>query len=95
MGSKREPVNLTEKGLDLHAVLLAIVHWGDVHMAGARGRPMLYQHRRCGHDFDPVVTCSACGEALEAREVRVRPGPDARHRGARRGQGQQPKLSGL
>jgi DNA-binding HxlR family transcriptional regulator len=75
---------LTEMGLQLHAVMLAIVHWGDEHMAGARGRPMLYQHLRCGHDFDPVVACSACGEALEAREVRVRPGPGARPRGPRR-----------
>src|SRR5262245_50856610 len=74
---------LTDKGLDLHGVMLALVHWGDVHMAGARGRPMLYQHRACGHDFDPVLACSACGGALEPREVRVRPGPGMPLRRAR------------
>ncbi len=46
---------LTDKGLDLHPVLLAVVHWGDVHMAGKRGRPMLHEHLTCGHTFDPVA----------------------------------------
>ena len=38
---------------------------------------MLHTHKRCGHDFDPVVTCSVCNEQLSARAVRVRPGPGA------------------
>jgi DNA-binding HxlR family transcriptional regulator len=75
---ERFEYRLTEKGLDLHGVLLAIVHWGDKHMAGKRGRPMLHEHTRCGHTFDPVLTCSACGERLEPREVRVKPGPGLR-----------------
>jgi DNA-binding HxlR family transcriptional regulator len=80
---QRFEYRLTEKGLDLHTVLLAVVHWGDTHMAGKRGRPMLHEHLACGHAFDPVLTCSACGERLEARTVRVRPGPGAaRRRGA-------------
>ena len=66
---------LTDKGLDLHPLLLAVVHWGDVHMAGKRGRPMLHEHLTCGHTFDPVVTCSACAAPLEPRAVRVHPGP--------------------
>jgi DNA-binding HxlR family transcriptional regulator len=72
---RRFEYRLTDKGLDLHGVMLALVHWGDVHMAGARGRPMLYRHQACGQDFDPVLACSACGKALGPREVQVRPGP--------------------
>lgn len=80
---RRYEYRLTEKGLDLHGVMLALVHWGDVHMAGARGRPLIHEHRACGHDFDPVITCSACGKALAAREVRVRPGPGQPRRAGR------------
>ena len=74
----RHEYRLTEKGLALHPVVMAIVHWGDVYYAGEAGPPLLHRHRACGHDFAPVQTCSACGEALAARDVEVRPGPGAR-----------------
>jgi hypothetical protein len=57
---------------------MAIVHWGDVYMAGKKGRPLLHTHNLCGKDFDPVMVCSECGEPLMARQVNVRPGPDAK-----------------
>ena len=60
---------------------MAVVHWGDVHMAGKRGRPMLHEHLACGHTFDPVLTCSACGDGLDPRTIRVRPGPGAARSG--------------
>jgi DNA-binding HxlR family transcriptional regulator len=74
---QRYEYRLTDKGLDLNAVLLTLVHWGDMHMAGKRGRPKLYQHRDCGSLFDPVVSCSACGGTITARNVRVLDGPGA------------------
>lgn len=78
---RRYEYRLTEKGLDLHAVVMAIVHWGDRHMAGKRGPPMLYEHSGCGRTFSPVTACSACGEALDPRAIRMRPGPGAPKRG--------------
>ena len=78
---RRFEYRLTDKGLDLHPLLLAVVHWGDVHMSGKRGRPMLHEHLTCGHAFDPVLTCSACGDKLEPREIRVRQGPGAARTG--------------
>lgn len=74
----RHEYRLTAKGLDLHPVLMALVHWGNVHMDDGSGRPLLHRHRACGHDFDPVTTCSVCGEAVGARDVHVHPGPGAR-----------------
>jgi DNA-binding HxlR family transcriptional regulator len=74
----RYEYRLTPKGLDLYPVIMALVHWGDVHMAGKKGRPLLHTHELCGKDFDPVVACSECGEVLSPREVRVHPGPGAR-----------------
>jgi DNA-binding HxlR family transcriptional regulator len=69
---------LTQKGLDLHPIMMSIVHWGDVHMVDERGRPLRHEHKTCGHLFDPVMVCSECHEPLQAREVLVHPGPGAR-----------------
>ena len=73
----RYEYRLTDKGRDLHPVMMALVHWGDVHMADARGRPLLHRHKICGQDFDPVMVCSECGEPLTPRAVHVHPGPGA------------------
>ncbi|MFT3801515.1 MAG: helix-turn-helix domain-containing protein [Burkholderiaceae bacterium] len=73
----RHEYRLTPKGLDLYPVVMAIVHWGDVHMTEPAGRPLLHTHRGCGRDFDPVMVCSECGEPLRATHVHVRPGPGA------------------
>jgi DNA-binding HxlR family transcriptional regulator len=73
----RHEYRLTPKGLDLHPVILAIVHWGDAHMAGEGGRPLLHRHKACGCVFDPVQVCSECGEPLDPRQVEVLPGPGA------------------
>ena len=68
---------LTQRGLDLYPIVMAIVHWGDVHMAGERGRPLLHRHAPCGHPFDPVSICSHCREPLRAKDVVVERGPGA------------------
>ncbi len=65
---------LTSKGLDLHPVVMAMVHWGDRYYAGEAGAPLIHTHRKCGHDFHPVQTCSECGEPVAARDVSVRAG---------------------
>lgn len=69
----RHEYRLTEKGLSLHPVILAIVHWGDAHYAGEDGPPLIHRHKGCGCDFRPVLTCSECGEPVGARDVEVRP----------------------
>jgi DNA-binding HxlR family transcriptional regulator len=74
---KRYEYILTQKGLDLYPVIMSIVHWGDIHMVDARGRPLLHEHKNCGKTFDPVMVCSGCGEPLRAQEVHVHAGPGA------------------
>ena len=73
----RYEYRLTQKGLDLYPIVMSIVHWGDVHMAGKKGRPLLHQHTSCGKTFDPVMICSECGEPLNPRQVHVHHGPGA------------------
>jgi DNA-binding HxlR family transcriptional regulator len=76
-GPVRHEYRLTDKGLGLHPVVMAIVHWGDTHYAGEAGPPLLHRHRACGCDFTPVMTCSECGDPVGARDVEVRIGPGA------------------
>jgi DNA-binding HxlR family transcriptional regulator len=66
---------LTEKGLDLYPVIMAVVNFGDRHYAGDAGAPLLYNHRACGCDFHPVMTCSECHAPVTARDVKTRAGP--------------------
>ena len=73
----RHEYRLTRKGLDLHPVMMAIVHWGDVQMARAEGRPLLHRQLVCGHLFDPATVCSECGDELNAKDVAVESGPGA------------------
>ena len=77
---KRHEYILTQKGLDLYPIMMAIVHWGDMHMLDERGRPVLHEHQGCGKMFDPVMVCSECRAPLAPREIRVHPGPGARRR---------------
>jgi DNA-binding HxlR family transcriptional regulator len=65
----RHEYRLTRKGLDLYPVVLSLIRWGDVHYAGLEGPPVRLRHRSCGCDFHAVLTCSECGEAVEARQV--------------------------
>ncbi len=76
----RHEYRLTEKGLALYPVMLGLVHWGDTYYAGKAGPPLLHTHVNCGHDFKSVLTCSECGEAVNAREVRVRSTREGRSR---------------
>ena len=67
----RHEYRLTDKGRDLYPALLALVHWGDRHYAGADGPPIRHRHRACGHDLGAVMTCAHCGDPVDPRAVEV------------------------
>ena len=74
----RNEYRLTDKGLDLYPVLVALMEWGDRYASGADGPPVLLRHRDCGEPVRLQLTCAA-GHVLEsAREVTPVPGPAAR-----------------
>jgi len=79
----RYEYRLSEKGLALYPTIITLVHWGDRFYAGDAGAPIVHTHTPCGHDFRAVVTCSECGEALDARAVTLRAGPGAPKSAAR------------
>ncbi len=78
---RRFEYRLTEKGLDLYPLLVAMVTWGDHWMAGAGGPPVEIVHRRCGHVINPKLICPSCGERIVPREMSARPGPALKRRG--------------
>jgi DNA-binding HxlR family transcriptional regulator len=69
----------TPKGIDVWPVLVALLQWGDTY-AAPDGAPRIYVHSACGHDADPQLHCSHCGERITPRELKVRPGPAANER---------------
>lgn len=68
----------TRKGRDLNPVLLTLMRWGDAYASDEP--PRVPVHAACGHDADPRLHCSHCGDPLETRDVRMRPGPGADER---------------
>ena len=67
----REEYRLTERGLDLHSTIMALVSWGDKYLADERGGPIQHVHKRCGHIMHPIMVCSECEQPLTAREIKV------------------------
>jgi DNA-binding HxlR family transcriptional regulator len=73
---ERFEYRLTEKGVDLYPVIVALMQWGDKWASGDEGPPVVLTHKACGHEGLPVLTCAQCGEETTARDMRyhVQPG---------------------
>lgn len=65
---------LTEKGLALYPVLLALRDWGDRYMA-PDGPPVHYRHRDCGGEAHAHLSCDKCHQELTAHDVVPEAGP--------------------
>lgn len=68
---------LTQKGMDLYPILLAVMDWGEHYLTPDRERMVILEHKVCGHETSPQLVCSHCGERVEARAIRARRGPGA------------------
>lgn len=64
---------LTERGLELSALMLAIWDWESAWVpAGKRAYPRL-KHLTCGKFVRPRLTCAACGETVQAGDTVLQP----------------------
>jgi DNA-binding HxlR family transcriptional regulator len=70
----RYAYRLTEMGLDLFPVLVALAQWGDKHLAGRSGPPLLWRHDGCGAAVSAVVQCDE-GHDVPVSEFVVRVSP--------------------
>src|ERR1700733_4621317 len=65
---ERFEYRLTEKGLELQPIMMAVQAWGDRYTA-PKGAPLDLIHLDCGHVAHAVATCDHCGGELNARNV--------------------------
>jgi DNA-binding HxlR family transcriptional regulator len=71
----RHEYRLTDAGRELYPVILTLMRWGDKHLAGDAGPPLVLEHT-CGHRLVAKVVCEACGEPVQAHAARpVAPDP--------------------
>ena len=68
----RYEYRLTEAGRDLYPVIASLMRWGDLHLAGDDGPPLVVEHH-CGHRLVPQLVCEACGEPVDARHTKPSP----------------------
>jgi DNA-binding HxlR family transcriptional regulator len=76
-GSSRFEYRFTDMGRDLYPTMLSMLWFGDKWLGGTEGLPLQLIHKRCGHPCSPKVTCSACHEPVDPRDVQHRNGPGA------------------
>ena len=74
-GSRRTEYRLTEKGLDLFPILLAIAHWGDKHKPNPRGARMIFVDRRSGKPIQRMSIRAAEGQVLSLDDLGMKRGP--------------------
>jgi len=74
----RYEYRLTRAGIDLFPSIVTLMRWGDAHLAGSEGAPIVLRHNDCGELADPSLTCARCGGAVDARNVTPERGPGFR-----------------
>jgi DNA-binding HxlR family transcriptional regulator len=73
----RHEYRLTDKGLDLYPVLVAVGDWGDRYLADPGGPPLRTVHADCQAQVHAVLRCEAGHHITTMRQVQPRPGPGA------------------
>ncbi|MEU7862274.1 helix-turn-helix domain-containing protein [Nonomuraea sp. NPDC049141] len=73
---QRDEYRLTEKGLDLYPLLVALMQWGDKYLADD-GPPVVLTHRDCGGLIEQHFRCAEGHEVAGPREVTALPGSGA------------------
>lgn len=70
---QRHEYRLTQKGVDLHPVLVALMRWGDQYLAEDGEAALELRHRDCGEPVHQVLVCEAGHQLSGARDVRPVP----------------------
>jgi len=76
---------LTEKGLALQPIMIAMTHWGDTYMPHADGTRLTFVSRGDGKPIRTVGIFSADGKPLKPKEIMAKMGPGLRNEHASSG----------
>lgn len=60
----RHDYRLTDQGRALGLVVMLMAQWGETWRPKAGAAPLRRRHKACGHEFQPTVVCSECGEPV-------------------------------
>jgi DNA-binding HxlR family transcriptional regulator len=74
----RSEYRLTEKGLALYPLIIALLEWGNTYAVSAEGPLVELTHRDCGSPVQLEVRCAEGHQLASARDVTPVPGPGAR-----------------
>ena len=74
----RSEYRLTEKGLALYPLIVALLEWGNTYAVSAEGPLVELTHRDCGAPVQLQLRCADGHDVASAREVTPVPGPGAR-----------------
>jgi DNA-binding HxlR family transcriptional regulator len=74
----RSEYRLTEKGLALFPLLVALLEWGNRYAVSPEGPVVDLTHRDCGAPVHLELRCAAGHPVSSAREITPVPGPGAR-----------------
>jgi len=77
---ERHEYRLSGPGRELIPILLAVMQWGDRHLAGPAGPPAVVRHAGCGAPIRVSLTCEDGHELGERPRLRLEPGPGSRMR---------------
>ena len=66
---ERYEYRLTRGGVALFPPIVTLMRWGDAHLAGPEGAPIVLRHNDCGEIADPYLACRSCGGEVDARNV--------------------------
>jgi DNA-binding HxlR family transcriptional regulator len=68
---RRLEYRLTAKGWDLFPALIALMQFGDKHLADERGEGWQVQHKACGHPVRAEVRCTHDDQVLTPRDTQA------------------------
>jgi DNA-binding HxlR family transcriptional regulator len=63
---------LTEKGLDLFPVIVALLRWGERWLSRSRKPSLILHHEPCGRQLKSSIICDVCGGVLHSSNVDYR-----------------------
>lgn len=72
---------LTEKGLALQPIMIAMTHWGDTYLPHPDGQRITFVDRRDGKPIRKMGVYAADGRRLKPKEIKARSGPGLRSDG--------------
>ncbi|CCW15831.1 Transcriptional regulator, HxlR family [Sphingobium indicum BiD32] len=65
----RYEYRLTDRGMDMYAIFVALQRWGEQWL-GASGGSFRLVHTPCGHELNPAVVCEHCHKRIDPRDIR-------------------------